>query len=117
MNFSYLSKELFMIERRKAWIRDRVVFKDMVSEQDCVVKAMNKVWVASCLKERAGQSSLGLHLDIVDAKSTIGWGAEKNSFFRFEKLVSINPAFDMAVYLGNVLQSQINTVSSKPNLC
>ena len=71
MNFSYLSKELFWIERREAWIRDRVVFKNMVSEQFCVVKAMNKVWVTSCLKERAGQSSLGLFLDIMDDKSTI----------------------------------------------
>ena len=42
--------------------------------------------------------------------------AEKYSLFRFEKLVSINPAFDMAVDLGNVIQSQINTMSSKPYL-
>ena len=116
MDFSYLCKELFWIERREARIRDRVVFENMVSKQNCVVKAMNEVWVASCLKEGTGQSSLGFHLDIVDTKSTIGGGAEKYSLFRFEKLVSINPAFDMAVDLGNVMQSQINTTSSKPYL-
>ena len=46
MNLSNFCKEIFRIEGREAWVRYRLVIKDMVSKKVGVKETLDELWVS-----------------------------------------------------------------------
>ena len=92
VNLSDCVKEVLAIEGWKTWVGQRCFSKHMVSKQDGMVEAWPELGVDSSFEKGPNQASLSFEFYIDHIKASKGVWPVHHHFFRFQKLICIQPA-------------------------
>ena len=111
------SGEKFLVivgEEARVW--ESYLTKDMVSEENFVEKIVPEGWIAGCFHKRSYEKSKRPGLDMEEPKTPCMTLSIQHKFIGLLEAVLVEPGFNLAADVVNILGPQIDRATLKPYL-